>query len=76
MKFANEGTKKLWKRQHGMLKCKICGKKLKKLPPHLIYEGVNDGKLTMAYLSEYSGYSGFDTIDTHLKCLMKEMTKI
>ena len=71
-RFASEGTEKLWKRQHGMLRCKICGKKLKRFSSKDILEEKIDGKLHMAYLVETSGFSGLDIVDNHLNCLKQE----
>ena len=69
MIFANEGTERLWKRQHGLLKCKVCGKKLKRFSSKDILEERINGKIHMAYLVETSGFSGLDVIDNHLNCL-------
>jgi len=68
-RFANEGTERLWKRQHGLLKCKVCGKKLKRFSSKDILEERINGKIHMAYLVETSGFSGLDVIDNHLNCL-------
>lgn len=68
-RFSNEYQKLFWKRQHGMLKCIVCGKKLKRLPSNLVQEEVINGIRYLAYHSEFSGYSGLDTINKHLECL-------
>jgi hypothetical protein len=67
--FANEYIKKAWKRQHGMLRCIICGKKLKRLPSYLFEVKKINGKICMVYHSEYSGHMGWDTIDKHIRCM-------
>ena len=60
----------LLKRQQGRMKCKICGKKLKRFPSNRILSGIIDGKMEMTLLTEYTGY---DFIDMHRKCWEKDI---
>ena len=73
----NEDREKIiWKRQHGMLRCGICGKKLKRLPEKYFYSEVIDGKRHIIYLAENTGFSGIDLMDVHLKCWRKQNEKV
>lgn len=70
-RFTDEYSKTFWKRQHGMLKCKVCNKKLKRLPSNLVSQEIINGKIRMMYWSESTSYSGLDIIDKHINCVGK-----
>ena len=70
-----EREKMIWKRQHGILKCRVCKKKLKRFPSKFVYSEVIDGQTHSILNQENSGHRGIDTLDLHLKCLNEVVEK-
>ena len=67
--FNLSGRELLAKRQKGMIKCRVCGKRMKRFPSNKVV-WASDGLPLL-----FHEYTGYNLIDVHLKCAEKEQTK-